>query len=88
MPSVLDMIEIMERLESKALHVDPAHCVKIRNRNASCSRCADACPSGAIALHDNALDIDGEKCMAWRLRFGVPYDAISFDRPTKNSIGP
>ena len=50
MPSVMDMVEIMERLESKALHVDPAHCVKIRNRNASCSRCADACPSGAIAL--------------------------------------
>ena len=53
MPSVMDMVEIMERLESKALHIDSPHCVRVRNRNASCSSCVDVCPSGAIALQGN-----------------------------------
>ena len=62
MPSIVDMVEIMQRLESKALHIEPRRCVMVRNRNASCRRCAQACPSGAIALHDNTIEIDNELC--------------------------
>lgn len=62
MPSIVEMVEIMQRLESKALHVEPRRCVMVRNRNAACRRCAQACPSGAISLHDNVIEIDNELC--------------------------
>ncbi len=62
MPSIVDMVELMQRLESKALHVEPRRCVMVRNRNAACRRCAEACPSGAIQLHDNVIEIDNALC--------------------------
>lgn len=82
MPSVMDMVEIMERLESKALHVDPPHCVRVRNRNASCSRCVDVCPSGAISLQGNALQIDAQQCMSCgACATACPTSAIRFRDP-------
>ncbi|MDO4443097.1 MAG: 4Fe-4S binding protein [Slackia sp.] len=82
MPSVMDMVEIMERLESKALHIDPPHCVRVRNRNASCSRCVDACPSGAITLRGNALEIDAQQCMGCgACATACPTSAIRFRDP-------
>lgn len=96
MPSVMDMVEIMERLESKVLHIDPPHCVRVRNRNASCSRCVDVCPSGAIALQGNTLEIDAQRCMGCgacattcptsAIRFRDPDDAAvaeAFDRSAR-----
>lgn len=62
-PSIMDMVEVMERLESKSLHIEPAHCVRVRNRNASCSRCVDACPTQAIALSGNSLSVDSQSCI-------------------------
>lgn len=86
MPSVMDMVEVMERLESKALRVDPPHCVRVRNRNASCSRCVDACPSEAISLQGNSLAVDAQRCVSCgacatacptsAIRFMMPDDAV------------
>ena len=87
MPSIVDMFEVMQRLESKALHVNPPSCVKVRNRNASCSRCADACPSGCINLHDNQIDIDSELCMeCGACAAACPSNAIRFLRPSDEEL--
>ncbi len=83
MPSIVDMVDILERLESKALHIEPTRCVKVRNRNASCTRCADACTSGAITVAGNAIDIDGEKCTGCgTCTAACPTQAIVCDKPS------
>ena len=87
MPSVMDMVEIMERLESKALHIDPPHCVRVRNRNASCSRCVDVCPSGAITLQGNTLAIDAQQCMSCgACATACPTSAIRFRDPDDAAV--
>lgn len=56
-------INIIEKIKSADIGVFPQRCVTVRNRNASCRRCAEACTSGAISLEDNNLVIDPDKCI-------------------------
>lgn len=87
MPSIVDMVDILERLESKALHIEPARCVKVRNRNASCARCANVCTSGAITVEDNVIDIDGEKCTGCgSCAAACPTAAIACDKPSDERL--
>ncbi len=87
MPSLVTMVELMERLESKALHVESSRCVKVRNRNASCVRCAGACTSGAIAIAGNMLAIDPEKCTGCGVCTAVcPTSAIECDKPSDEQL--
>lgn len=50
-------------LEGYGLAVHPERCVRVRNRHASCARCAQACTSGAIALHNGALTVEQGLCV-------------------------
>ena len=51
------------RLEGYGLAVHPERCVRVRNRHASCARCAQACTSGALALRNGALVVDEGLCV-------------------------
>lgn len=62
-PSVVDDIAAVEMLASQGLAVHPHRCVRVRNRHASCRRCADACTSGAIAVEAGQWHIDPELCV-------------------------
>lgn len=53
----------LERLQSAELSVFPYRCAVIRNRNASCMRCAQACTSGAISVGEDEIVIDPERCV-------------------------
>ena len=53
----------LERLEGYGLAVHPERCVRVRNRHASCVRCAEACTSGALSLCDGALTVDEALCV-------------------------
>ncbi len=64
MPNIARFAEMMVHLEDAPLAVAPERCVRVRNRNATCSRCARACSNGAISIADNALDIDYDRCSA------------------------
>ena len=61
--TVSDEIAGMRTLAGFGLAVHPERCVRLRNRHASCSRCADACTSGAISFADGVWRMSPEKCV-------------------------
>ena len=53
MPNLVDIVEVAEALESKAVYLASDRCVVVRNRHASCAKCADACPTGSVFAANN-----------------------------------
>ena len=58
-----NILGLFEKLESQSLAVQPSRCVVVRNRNASCRRCAEACPTSAILVEGNDLAVAPERCV-------------------------
>lgn len=54
---------VLEKLESVDITVHQNRCVKVRNRNASCSKCADACTSGALSMLDDQVVVTTALCI-------------------------
>ena len=54
---------LLASLQSADLNVYPYRCVVVRNRHASCMRCAQACTSGAISVEDGAVNVDPDLCV-------------------------
>lgn len=63
MPTISDVMEMAELLRSKSVVAVEDHCVAVRNRNASCRACADACMADAITVARNELTIDAGACV-------------------------
>lgn len=63
MAPLMNAFELFEKIQSADISVHPQRCVVVRNRRATCSKCADACTSGAISVQDNELIVAGEKCI-------------------------
>lgn len=56
-----ELMEILHRLEGQAIRVHGDLCARGRHRKSTCTRCADACPTGAISWAEG-LAVDPEKC--------------------------
>jgi len=63
MPNLADLVEIAESLGSSHVYVAPHRCVKVRNRNAKCSKCVDACAHDAVQVGGNKLSIVAPLCV-------------------------
>ncbi|MCI8425499.1 MAG: 4Fe-4S binding protein [Adlercreutzia sp.] len=63
MPSLNDLMEMMDALETKAVITIPTFCVAVRNRHSSCRKCADVCLADAITIDKNNLEISAGACV-------------------------
>lgn len=64
MPNLIDIVEVAEALESKAVFLAPDRCTVVRNRHSSCRKCTDACPTDAVGAKDNVLALDSGLCVS------------------------
>jgi formate hydrogenlyase subunit 6/NADH:ubiquinone oxidoreductase subunit I len=62
MPKTPAIFELFDGLQSNHIKTHQNRCVAVRNRNASCRRCADACTSDAISIKDNEIVFTSRRC--------------------------
>ena len=58
MAHVTNFLGLLEQLQSADITVHQGRCAIVRNRNATCMKCADVCTSGCISYDDNELVIE------------------------------
>lgn len=77
------IVGVLDEVSSEAIVVHQERCAKVRNRNVSCLKCAEACTSGCIALVDGQLRVDATKCVGCGTCATVcPTCALEARRPT------
>lgn len=62
MASVENVSRFAEELNRFPFNIVERRCVRVRNRNATCARCMDACPATCISVGGNRLSVDAIAC--------------------------
>lgn len=87
MPSVSDVIEAADLLKVRSIEVIDERCSAIRNRNASCRACENACIESAITVERNEVRIDVDACVDCGACVPVcPNGALVALEPLKDSL--
>lgn len=60
--TVIERMDALETLAGYGIAAHPERCVCVRNRHASCTRCSDACTSGALSVENGELRIVPDVC--------------------------
>lgn len=87
MPTINDVMEMAELLQTKSVVAVEDHCVAVRNRNATCRKCADVCIADAFTIEKNQLIIDASACVACGACVAVcPTDALVSLDPMREDL--
>ena len=57
------MLGVFDGIASDVLRAFPYRCAVMRNRKASCTRCAEACTTGAISIDGDEVSVDADLCV-------------------------
>lgn len=77
------LLALLGEIESDALAVHEERCISVRNRNADCLRCVEACTSGALAYRAGELVVEPERCIGCgTCATACPTCAIELRNPT------
>ncbi len=81
------LIHALGSLESDRIAIHQERCISVRNRNAGCSRCAQACTSGVLTYRENELTVDAEKCIGCgTCATACPTCAIEMREPSDEEL--
>lgn len=84
MPSVADVMSYADYLRVSPVIINEDHCVAVRNRNATCRQCAEACLADAITVDRNEATVDATACVNCGVCASLcPTFAISLEDPTR-----
>lgn len=87
MPSINDIVQVAEALESCPVTVVADRCVAVRNRNASCRRCVNACASDAITVRANEVAISASACIGCGACIpACPTEALVMLNPPRQAV--
>ncbi len=87
MPSVADVLSYADYLKVSPLVIDEDKCVAVRNRNATCRKCSDACLAAAITIHQNEVTVDPDACVQCGACTTVcPTFALALREPTSTQL--
>ncbi len=86
--SFIDMFAAaLGAIQSDVITVHDERCISVRNRNAHCARCAEACTSGCITLKGNQLEVDPGKCIGCgTCATACPTSAIEIISPSDGEL--
>ena len=56
-------MQALSDMQSPLLNVHPQRCILVRNRNASCLKCAEVCTTGAISRSEDGIVVDPGLCI-------------------------
>lgn len=70
-------------MDARAIVVHQERCAKVRNRNVTCLKCAEACTSGCISLIEGKLVVEPSQCVGCGTCATVcPTSALEAHNPT------
>ena len=87
MPTIDDIMQVAEALEKSPVIVARDRCVAVRNRNASCRKCVQACPFGAITVRLNEISLSATACVGCGACIAAcPTEALVPVQPTSAEV--
>ena len=82
-----DMADLFDKLANQNFLIDAHRCVSVRNKNIACNKCADACVSGCIQIHEHHVLVDTSCCIhCGTCATACPTGAIQVVNPSDDDL--